>query len=629
MTGSHFKKIMLTGLLALLLLWPAFGQKYHNYQALSTALQQLAAQQPSLVKLTSIGTTVKDKKLWMVQVSGAKGGSPLSKQALLVCANAEGDHLIGSEVALGIARYLTANYGKDKKVTAILDARTFYIIPRLNPDGAEFFFKKVKQEHAGNLRPRDDDYDWLTDEDGPEDLNGDGMITMMRVKDKKGQWIKDKKDPRLMKKKEADTPLDELYQLYPEGIDNDGDERYNEDGPGGFNINRNFPHNFGYKPRGRGIYPTSEAESKALIDFVSRYVPKLKTQPHKNICAILLFSKYDNLAGEAGIKCGTATFPNPPSVGQPQMTRRRFSFRRGQPTAPQPRPRDPQPRQTNARDLPLFKRISGEYKKLTGIHSATSAKPVGSILEWGYFQFGVPTFSASLWSVAKQTRRMPAMGARRPGQSAGPTGQRRSGMPDMAMLRRQASRPATTTSTDTADKEWLGWIDKKNKGKGFIPWSPFKHSQLGNVEIGGFQPFLRVNPPAGKIKELSDKHAKFALWLASQFADIKMEQVKVKRLSSNLYELKVKLVNNGHMPYATAMGQRSSNITPILLQVKFSDDKNMKLFGGAKRYNLATLAPSGEKEYKWLIISPSGKQLKLSLWARSGGGKITRTITLK
>jgi len=169
----------------------------------------------------------------------------MEKQALFICGNVEADHVIGSEVALGIAEYLIDGYGKDKEVTEIVDQRTFYILPRLNPDGAELFFEKILTGHEGNLRQRDDDYDWQVDEDGPEDLNGDGMITLMRVKDKTGEWLIDKKDARLMLKKEPGTPLDSLYKMYPEGSDDDLDENYNEDGSGGYNINRNFPHNFG------------------------------------------------------------------------------------------------------------------------------------------------------------------------------------------------------------------------------------------------------------------------------------------------------------------------------------------------------------------------------------------------
>ena len=252
---------------------------YHNYQALTQAVRQLAQRNPEITELITIGKTLKGRDIWLLQVSGTKGPAPEVKQALLVCGNLEGDHLIGSEVALGIAGHLINGYGKDEKITAILDKRTFYIVPRLNPDGAELFFNQVKYEYSGNLKPRDEDYDWVSDEDGPEDLNGDGKITQMRVKDKEGDWYIDEKDPRLMKKKKADTPLDSLYSIYTEGIDNDRDELYNEDGPGGFNINRNFPHNFGYKTKGLGVYAASETETRALIDFLTKYDPKAKNQP--------------------------------------------------------------------------------------------------------------------------------------------------------------------------------------------------------------------------------------------------------------------------------------------------------------------------------------------------------------
>jgi hypothetical protein len=287
-------------------------------------------------------------------------------------------------------------------VTKAVDTRTFYIIPRLNPDGAELFFGDPLNENPKNLKPRDEDYDWVTDEDGPEDLNGDGMITLMRVKDKEGDWVIDEKDPRLMKKKEAGTPIDKLYKVYPEGIDNDGDELYNEDGPGGFDIDRNFPHNFGYNPKGLGVYPASESETRSVIDFITRYIPELKTQPHKNICGVLIFSKYDNLAAGTGIECGTPTFPEPPQAEQaPSMGRMMFFMgRRGrQPTEDLPRATDPQPKRTNQADVPLFETVSGKYKEITGIDSAESDKPAGSMLEWAYFQYGVPAFSANLWSL--------------------------------------------------------------------------------------------------------------------------------------------------------------------------------------------------------------------------------------
>ncbi len=607
---------------------PAEG--YHDYKALTDALKQITAQNPKIAKLISIGKTLQGRDIWLLQLSGTNGPSPLEKQALLICGNLEGDHVIGSEVGLGIARNLVEGYGKDEKVTEVLDRRTFYIIPRLNPDGAELFFADLLQEHEGNLKPRDEDYDWLVDEDGPEDLNSDGMITLMRVKDKEGDWFVDEKDPRLMKKKEDATPVDKLYKIYPEGIDNDGDELYNEDGPGGFNINRNFPHNFGYLPKGYGVYPASEVETRALIDFMTRHVPELKTQPHRNICGVLLFSKFDNLAAGSGIDCGTPTFPEPPRAErQPTMTGMFFFMgrRRGEQEEQQPRPTDPQPKKTESRDTHLFESVSEKYKEITGIKNAVSEKPVGSLLEWAYFQFGVPAFSANLWSLREEEGAPSARMKREPQADTTQAPQ----MDRIAMMRQFMSRQGPSAQPESApnDEKWLKWIDEKNNKEGFVEWAKFAHKQLGEIEIGGFNPHIRLNPPADQIPELSKSHAEFVLFLASQFAEITMDEPVIKKLSSELFELKIKIHNNGEFPYATAMGERTRNINSIMLKLKFEDDENMKLFGGNKRIDTSSLDAGAEKEFKWVIISSPGKKIDVTLWARSGGGISKKTVVLK
>ena len=538
---------------------------YHDYAGLTKALQQTAAKNPKITQLKSIGKTLMGKDLWMLQISGTNGLPAQDKQALLICANLEGDHVIGSEVALGIADFLVTGYGKDEEVTKILDTRTFYILPRLNPDGAELFFADVLDEYSGNWKPRDDDYDWKTDEDGPEDLNSDGL--------------------------------------------------YNEDRVGGFDINRNFPHNFGYNSVGLGVYPVSEVETQALLDFITGYVPELKTQPRLNICGILLFSKYDNLAAGTGIECGTPTFPQLPqqaaSAPSGGMMMFRMGGRRGAPAEPElPPARDPQPKSTNPQDNFIFKTVSDQYKKITGIESALSEKPVGSLLEWGYFQYGVPTFSANLWSPEEAP----------------------SGRPPTQRYMAGGGRPSSAASSEDSspnDARWLAWFDKEMKDMGFLPWTTFQHDQLGEVEIGGFLPYVRVNPPAEKIEALTESHSKFALYLAQQFAAIELDAPVVEKLSSRLFKLTVKIRNVGNFPYVTAMGQRTGTINPIILNLKFQDDDAMSLFGGSKRMDTSALKPGEEKEFSWHIISPPGKTVEISIWARNGGGAKKKQAVLK
>jgi hypothetical protein len=373
---------------------------------------------------------------------------------------------------------------------------------------------------------------------------------------------------------------------------------------------------------------------------MNRYVPEFETQPHKNICGVLIFSKYDNLAADPGIECGTPTFPQPPSeirsAGAGQMF---FFFRRGRgdEDEQQPPARDPQPKKTLPGDEYLFKNVSEKYKEITGIQSAHSKKPAGSMLEWAYFQFGVPSFSANLWSLREETKgpsaKMPgASSASSQEQTQPAAGSDRRAMFMQMMAQRGGSAPGAAASGEAdadTDKKWLEWIDQKNNGEGFVDWTPFQHQQLGEVEIGGFKPYLRVNPPEDKIPELVQSHSEFALFMASQFAEIVMDKPQVKKLASGFFELKVTLHNKGGFPYVTAMGQRTRTISPIMVKLTFEDDERMTLFGGTQRVDTTNIQPGGEKELTWLILSPSGKNVNIRLWARNGGGETKESVFLR
>ena len=160
-------------------------------------------------------------------------------------------------------------YRSNAKVKQRLDNSVFYIVPRVNPDGAEAMWAAVKWARR-TKRPLDDDNDGRMDEDGPEDLNKDGVITVMRVKEPDGDYMIDPEEPRLMRR--ADPKKGERGRLRStwEGIDNDGDGFINEDGAGGVDINRNFMHEYPYYKPEAGLYMVSEAETRAVLAFMRR-----------------------------------------------------------------------------------------------------------------------------------------------------------------------------------------------------------------------------------------------------------------------------------------------------------------------------------------------------------------------
>ena len=76
-------------------------------------------------------------------------------------------------------------------------------------------------------------------------------------------------DPRLLTTRGASEPGE--YRTFSEGIDNDGDGRFNEDDVGGINVNRTYPFEWDPAQSGSGPYPLAIPESEAVVDFFTNH----------------------------------------------------------------------------------------------------------------------------------------------------------------------------------------------------------------------------------------------------------------------------------------------------------------------------------------------------------------------
>ncbi len=259
---------------------------YYSNKSLGRRLPSVAKREPNLIRVQSVAQSLGKRKVWLVEVGQGAEADRRTRPAMLMVAGIEGNDLIGCSVAVSWIEHLIEQYESDSKIKELLRTTTLYVIPRLNPDAAERFFAKPKFETSLNDRPVDSDHDGLVDEDGPEDLNGDGLITSMRVEDRQGQYIVDPADDRLLVKADALKGEIGRWRYLTEGIDNDHDEQWNEDGPGGVNFNRNFPYNYGFFAPDAGLHQVSEAETRALADFVIE---------HPNIGIVVTYGTADNL----------------------------------------------------------------------------------------------------------------------------------------------------------------------------------------------------------------------------------------------------------------------------------------------------------------------------------------------
>ncbi len=247
---------------------------YYRYDDITDLLRKLEDEYPSLVDISSIGKSYEGRDIWVATVTNKETGPASEKPAMLIDGNIHASEVIASMVALRHLVTLVGDYSRDKEVTRCLDSRAFYIIPRVNPDGAELALADQPRFVRSSTRPYPFDED-PTEGLCAEDVDGDGRILNMRVPDPNGRWKKSDKDPRIMVERDPAEVGGDYYKIYTEGrIPNyDGVTVMPVHAKEGLDLNRNFPSNWAreHKQQGAGPFPLSEPETHALASFVSQH----------------------------------------------------------------------------------------------------------------------------------------------------------------------------------------------------------------------------------------------------------------------------------------------------------------------------------------------------------------------
>jgi hypothetical protein len=213
--------------------------------------------------------------MWCIAVTDYKKGDPLRKPGMYIDGNIHSNEVQGSEFALYTAWYLTESFADTKFIQELLADKVFYIVPTINPDARDAFFKKPNSASSprSGVIPIDNDMDGLVDEDGYDDLDKDGNIVQMRRKNINGRYRIDPLNPNRMIQAGVDETGD--YELLGiEGIDNDGDGIVNEDGAQfEYDPNRDWGWNWqpNYIQGGAYKYPFSLPENRNIMEFVMRH----------------------------------------------------------------------------------------------------------------------------------------------------------------------------------------------------------------------------------------------------------------------------------------------------------------------------------------------------------------------
>jgi hypothetical protein len=527
--------------------------RYMTYTEIAEGLNRLASEYPGLIEIESAGKTRQGRELYVAVITQMSSGAASSKPAMYIDGNHHAGEVTGSAACMYTIAYLLKNYGSDAQVTRLLDNYAFYILPRVSPDGSEAYLTT-----PATLRstPRPWPYDKIDDGIIPEDIDGDGHILTMRVKDASGEFRISDKDARLMVRRRPDEFGGQYFRVYTEGYISgfDGAEVKNAPPRWGLDLNRNYPISWSNETKqpGSGPFPLSEPETRSVADFVAS---------HRNIASIMSYHTSGGIILRP--RCTT------PDVDIPQA------------------------------DLAMFKALGRRGFELTGYpcksiyegFTVDKRKPsVGSFLDFAYDHLGIIAFATELWDLRS-----------------------RAGIPD----REPGAQMLLSELEDEEDGvKVLAWIDKETGGKGFFNWKKVAHPQLGEVEVGGVDPkFVRQNPPANLLHQECHKNMMFTLAAAMAMPKVLVASAGADALGDGVYMVSLVLENTGFMPSAGSDQALATKMArPVEATIILPPGANLIM--GKERVEIANLAgrtAAGQ-------FSATSSKKKVTWWVQAGKG---------
>ncbi|MDY7100152.1 MAG: M14 family metallopeptidase [Actinomycetota bacterium] len=476
--------------------------RYLRYDELTAWLHGLADDHPDLVTVESYGRSHEGRDLWLVTVTDHATGSPGTKPAHWVDASIHSVELTATVAACHLLHHLvTGHRDGDPSVSEALRTRTFYVVPRVNPDGAEWALDDHPRFLRSSVRP----WPWSDGHRWPgthvEDLDGDGRILQMRVPDPDGAWMAHPDDARLMVPVPPTGPPagTARYRLLDEAqiVDHDGFTIPTPRAPEGLDLNRNFPAGWSTGVTGSGDHPLSEPEIDALVRAI-------RARP--NICG------YNAFHTSGGVLL--------------------------RPSSTQPDDKLP------ADDIWVYKELAEVGTELTGYPSHSvfedftwdKTNPMsGAADDWAYEHLGVIGWTTEFWDIVHA-----------------------------ATGTKQSTHFWYTGPTDDEALAVLRWCDA-NDPDGFVDWYPYDHPQLGHVELGGFDPMRTwINPPPDRLRAEVEPHARFAVHQALCSPRLRIRHRAVVALGGDTWRVEIGVANNGWLPTEVSeQARRNKLVKPI------------------------------------------------------------------
>lgn len=551
---------------------------YYTNQELDTTLHEWAQVYPRIISVTELGRSYEERPIWLLTITNHESGPDTEKPAVWIDANIHATEIAGTTTALKLVHTLLGEYGKNQEITRLLDTSVYYIVPRLNPDGAELAMAEIPQYVRSGVRP----YPWEEKGEGlhSQDIDRDGRILQMRIKDPNGNWKISSLDSRLMERRDPDEQGGEYYRILPEGSleDYDGYQIKLAKSYHGLDFNRNFP--LDWRPeadqQGAGPYPVSEPEIKAMVDFIT---------DHHNINAALTYHTYSGVILR-------------PLSSQPDED-------------------------MDTNDLWVYKAVAKRGTELTGYPNLSvyhdfryhpKEITTGAFDDWVYNHLGIFAFTVELWDIVG-----------------------RAGIAERKYIEWLRDHPHDD------DLKILKWADE-NAGEGaYVDWYEYNHPQLGAIELGGWNNFYTWrNPPHHLMGEEAERNVPFALALGYMLPHLDIHTLKVSKVSESTFTLNLVVDNSGFLPsYTSNQGKKRGAMREVRVELELP--KEVEILNGRQKSVLGHLEGRSNKigqtfiaatptdnrgRLEWTFKAPQGSVIKLHILSERAG-KLHREVILE
>jgi len=529
---------------------------FYRYEDLTHILQAYAQEYPHLVRVESIGSSFEGRDIPLVTVTNFETGEDKNKPALWVDGNIHSVELSASTACLYLINRLVTGHGTDDTITRCLDTRTFYVCPRVNPDGAEWALADKPKFIRSSTRPYPIDEEPL---EGllEEDVDGDGRILAMRIPDPNGPWKECPEEPRLLTRRQPTEEGGTYFRLLPEGhIENyDGVLIQLQPRKERLDLNRNFPYNWRQEneQRGAGPYPTSETEARALTQFIAG---------HPNITGGVAFHTFSGVLLRPYDDRDDESFP--------------------------------------AEDLWTYQKIGQKGTELTSypaisIYHDFRYHPkditTGGFDSWLYDHLGVFAWTVELWSP-----------------------QRQAGIEEYKFIEWYREHPLED------DLKMLHWSDEVLGGAGYVDWYPFDHPQLGPVELGGWNRlYAFTNPPPDFLEQEVAPFADWLVWHLLIAPRLELYEVRAKSLGDHAYQVRMVVQNTGWLPtYVTKKALEKKVVRGVVCELELPEGATLEtgklreelgqLEGRAYKpvFSSASDVTEDRAKVEWVIRAPQG-----------------------